>query len=131
MDGNKREKVKKTKQNKTKQKNIHFHSRLGTFSFPTLAFVVAKASYSQSCYIRYPLRSRVRYYENLNNICKVVSSQRMSVKRVNPPSLPFADIIRTQSPLSFSSTGTLVPHLNANKSEKGIMNYSHEIDSWF
>ena len=44
----------------------------------------------------------------------------MSVKRVNPPSLPFSDIIRTRSPLSFSSTGTLVPHLNANKSEKGI-----------
>ena len=53
------------------------------------------------------------------------------MKRVNPPSLPFSDIIRTRSPLSFSSTGTLVPHLNANKSEKGIMNYIHEIDSWF
>ena len=120
--------AKKLKKQKNK-KHIHFDSRLRTFAFPTLAFVVAKASYSHSCNIHYPLRWRIRHDKNLNNTCKVVSSQRVSVKMVNPPSLPFSDIIRTRRSLWFSSTGTLVPHPNANKSEKGIINYIHEIDS--
>ena len=73
---------KKLKKNKAKQKTrIHFDGRLGTFPFPTLAVVLAKAFHSQSCNIRYPV-----------------------VKRVSPPSLSRTQI-RTQSPLSFSSTG--------------------------
>ena len=58
-------------------------------------------NYSQSCNIHYPVRWRIRHYINLNNIWKVISSQRVSVKRVSPPSLPFSDIIRTRSLLSF------------------------------
>ena len=41
VDGNKREKVKKQQQ----QPRIHLNSRLGKFSFPALAVVVANASY--------------------------------------------------------------------------------------
>ena len=35
--------------------------------------------YSQSCNIHYPVRWRIRNYINLNNICKVVRSQRVSL----------------------------------------------------
>ena len=54
---------------------------------------------SQSCNIHYPVRWRISHYINLNNICKVVSSQKVSVKRVSSPSHPFSNIIRTRSPL--------------------------------
>ena len=65
-----------------------------------------------------------RHYINLNNICKVVSCQRVSVKRVNPPSLPFPDLIRTRIPLSCSSAGISSHTLRRNvKLEKEIMNY--------
>ena len=61
------------------------------------------------------MRWRIGHNINLNNICKVVSSQRVSVKRVSPPSLPFSDIIRTRSPLSFSSTEISSHKVNANQ----------------
>ena len=35
----------------------------------------------------YPMRWRISHYINLNNIRKVVSSQRVSVKRISPSSL--------------------------------------------
>ena len=75
------------------------------------------------------MRWRIRHYINLNNTCKVVSSQGVSVKRASPSSLRFSGIIRTRSPFSFSSTGISSHTLMLIKSEKGIMNYIHESDS--
>ena len=44
--------------------------------------------YSQSFNIHYPLRWRIRHYINLNNICKVVSSQRVSLNAGQKGSAP-------------------------------------------
>ena len=44
--------------------------------------------YSQSCNIHYPLRWRIKHYINLNNICKVVSSQRVSLNAGQKGSAP-------------------------------------------
>ena len=44
--------------------------------------------YSQSCNIHYPLRWRIRHHINLNNICKVVSSQRVSLNAGQKGSAP-------------------------------------------
>ena len=55
-----KKKPQKSEKNKAKQKTrIHFDGRLGTFPFPTLAVVLAKAFHSQSCNIRYPVVKRV------------------------------------------------------------------------
>ena len=51
------------------------------------------------------------------------------MKRASPPSLLFSGIIRTRSPLSFSSTGISSHTLMLIKSEKRIMHYIHESDS--
>ena len=43
------------------------------------SFLFGPLYYSQSCKIHYPVRWRISHYITLNNICKVVSSQRVSL----------------------------------------------------